>query len=47
MVFRDNAIKEINDRIIKIIKVIIKEKIKIKKKSYLKDGLSYLKDGLS
>lgn len=37
--FRDVVIKEINDKIIKIVKVIIKEIIKIKK-SYLKDGLS-------
>ena len=35
MVFRDYVIKEINDRIIKIVKVIIKIK-----KSYLKDSLN-------
>lgn len=39
MVFRNVVIKEINDKIIKIVKVIIKEIIKIKK-SYLKDSLS-------
>lgn len=35
MVFRDYVIKKINDRIIKIVKIIIKIK-----KSYLKDSLS-------
>lgn len=35
MVFRDGVIKEIKEKIIKIVKVIIKIK-----KSYLKDGLS-------
>lgn len=39
MVFRDGVIKEIKEIIIKIVKVIIKEIIKIKK-SYLKDSLS-------
>ena len=39
MVFRDVIIKKIKEKIIKIVKVIIKEIIKIKK-SYLKDGLS-------
>ena len=39
MVFRDDVIKEIKAKIIKIVKVIIKEIIKIKK-SYLKDSLS-------
>lgn len=39
MVFRDGVIKEIKAKIIKIVKVIIKEIIKIKK-SYLKDSLS-------
>ena len=35
MVFRDNVIKEIKEKIIKIVKEIVKIK-----KSYLKDGLS-------
>ena len=39
MVFRDYVIKEIKEKIIKIVKVIIKEIVKIKK-SYLKDSLS-------
>ena len=39
MVFREGVIKEIKEKIIKIVKVIIKEIIKIKK-SYLKDSLS-------
>lgn len=39
MVFKDGVIKEIKAKIIKIVKVIIKEIIKIKK-SYLKDSLS-------
>ena len=38
--FRVNIIKEINVRIIEIIREIIIEMIKIKK-SYLKDNLSY------
>lgn len=40
MMFRVNIIKEINVRIIEIIREIIIEMIKIKK-SYLKDNLSY------
>lgn len=39
MRFRDVMIKEIKEKIIKIVKVIIKEIVKIKK-SYLKDSLS-------
>ena len=38
--FRVNIIKEINVRIIEIIREMIREMIKIKK-SYLKDNLSY------
>ena len=41
MMFRVNIIKEINVKIIEIIKEMIREMIKIKK-SYLKDSLSYL-----
>lgn len=40
MMFRVNIIKEINVKIIEIIKKMIKEIIKIKK-AYLKDSLSY------
>ena len=40
MVFRVGIIKEINVKIIEIIKKMIREMIKIKK-SYLKDSLSY------
>ena len=40
MMFRVNIIKEINVRIIEIIREMIREMIKIKK-SYLKDNLSY------
>lgn len=39
MVLRDYVIKEIKEKIIKIVKVIIKEIVKVKK-SYLKDSLS-------